>query len=161
MPHARRSQRQTVESKQFDRAAHLLKLASKTTARAMQDRLAQYSVAYGHWTFLRILWREEGLSVTELSKRASVAKPATVTAIRSMEDLGYVRRRKKGTNQKNIYIDLTANGRALEKILVPLALEVNELAMRGISKANQKIFKEALTSVIHNLESESELPPSK
>ena len=161
MPHARRSKGQVVESKQFDRAAHLLKLASKTTARAMQDRLAEHAVAYGHWTFLRILWREEGLSVTELSKRASVAKPATVTAIRSMEDLGYVRRRKKGKNQKNIYIDLTADGRALEKILVPLALEVNELAMRGISKANQKIFKEALSSVIRNLESESELPPSK
>ncbi len=81
-------------------------------------------MAYGHWTFLRVLWREEGLSVTELSKRASVAKPATVTAIRSMEVLGYVRRRKKGKNQKNIYIDLTADGRALEKVLVPLALEV-------------------------------------
>jgi len=159
MPNTRRSKGQIAESKYFDRAAHLLKLASKNTARAMQDRLAQYSVAYGHWTFLRILWREEGLSVTELSKRASVAKPATVAAVRTMEKLGYIRRRKKEENQKNIYIDLTSDGRALEKVLVPLALEVNDLAMRGISKAKQKVFKDALIAVIRNLESESELPP--
>jgi DNA-binding MarR family transcriptional regulator len=154
MPQTRRSKEQIVEPKHFDRAAHLLKLASKATARAMQDRLAEHSVAYGHWTFLRILWREEGLSVTELSKRASVAKPATVAAIRSMEELGYVRRRKSDENQKNVYIDLTSSGRALEKILVPLALEVNDLAMRGIGKTNQKIFKDALVAVIRNLETE-------
>jgi len=152
MPQTQRSKGQIVEPKHFDRAAHLLKLASKATARAMQDRLAEHSVAYGHWTFLRILWREDGLSVTELSKRASVAKPATVAAVRAMEELGYIRRRKTDENQKNIYIDLTKHGRTLEKTLVPLALEVNDLAMRGISKADQKIFKDALVAVIRNLD---------
>lgn len=134
-----------------DRTAHLLKLASKATARALQDRLALRNVSYGHWTLLRILWREDGLSVTELSRRASVAKPAAVAAIRGMELEGYVVRRQRDGNLKSIYIHLTDAGRALEAELVPYAIEVNELALHGVGESKARMFREVLTRIIQNL----------
>jgi DNA-binding MarR family transcriptional regulator len=134
-----------------DRIAHLLKLASKATARALQDKLAERSVAYGHWTFMRILWACDGIGITELSRRAHVAKPAAVGAVQAMEKLGYVRRVRREGNQKNVYIHLTPKGRALEKELVPFAEEINDVALAGLDEAEIEAFRHALATVIHNI----------
>ena len=58
-----------------DRFAHLVKLAARALARALQMRLAEHAVSYGHWTFLRILWEAEGLTQRELGARAGVTAP--------------------------------------------------------------------------------------
>ena len=55
-----------------DRLAHLVKDATRGLLRALQMRLARYGVAFGHWTFLRILWEGDGLTQRELSDRAGV-----------------------------------------------------------------------------------------
>ena len=50
---------------------------------------------FGHWAFLRILWEADGkggLNQKELSTRAGVMEPTTVTAMRAMEALGYINR---------------------------------------------------------------------
>jgi len=38
-----------------DRLAHLAKDATRALVRALQMRLAEHAVSFGHWTFLRIL----------------------------------------------------------------------------------------------------------
>ena len=53
-----------------ERFAHLVKLAARGLARALQMRLTEHAVSYGHWTFLRILWEAEGITQRELSLRA-------------------------------------------------------------------------------------------
>ena len=45
-----------------DRLAHLVKHAARGLARALQMRLTEHALSYGHWTFLRILWESEGLT---------------------------------------------------------------------------------------------------
>ena len=135
-----------------DRMAHLLKLASKATSRALQDRLARHDIAYSHWTILRILWNQDSLSVTELSLRASIAKPATVTAVQALDKLGYVTRRKRDGDKKTVYIELTEAGRALEAELVPLAVEVNDIALRGFRETQKAALRKMLSKVIANLD---------
>ena len=135
-----------------DRLAHLVKDAGKLLARALQTRLQERSIAYGHWTFLRILWRRDGVSQTELSEQAGVMTPTTFAAVREMERLGFVKRRQKPGNRKNVYIFLTPAGRALEAELVPLAVEVNDLATAGLSAKQVKQFRDVLIATIGNLE---------
>jgi DNA-binding MarR family transcriptional regulator len=135
-----------------DRLAHLVKDAGKLLSRALQARLAQRSIAYGHWTFLRILWKHDGINQTELSRLAGVMAPSTFAAVQAMEDLGYIERRRKPDNRKTIYIHLTALGRSLEAELVPLAVEVNDVATHGLSVHQVDAFREALITIIENLE---------
>ena len=78
-----------------DRLAHLVKDAGKLLARALQSRLAERSIAYGHWTFLRILWKHNGISQTRLSQLAGVMAPSTFAAVRDMEKRGYIVRKQK------------------------------------------------------------------
>jgi MarR family transcriptional regulator, organic hydroperoxide resistance regulator len=131
--------------------AHLVKDATRALVRALQVRLAEHSVSFGHWTFLRILWERDGLTQRQLSEEAGVMEPTTVTAIRAMESLGYVTRSQMPGNRKNIYVRLTPKGRALKAKLVPLAEEVNHLALKGVAKADIQTTRDVLLAMIENL----------
>ena len=113
-----------------DRLAHLVKDATRALVRALQMRLAEHAVSFGHWTFLRILWEGDRLTQRELSERAGVMEPTTFSALKAMERLGYIRRRKFAGDRKKIYVLLTAKGRALRQLLVPLAEEIGRASCR-------------------------------
>jgi DNA-binding MarR family transcriptional regulator len=126
----------------------------------MQARLAEHAVPFGHWTFLRILWERDGLTQRELSDEAGVMESSTFAALKAMEELGYVRRKQVPGNRKNVYIDLTPKGRALEARLVPLAEEVNAIAVRGVSAAEVAAARATLLAVVENLTRPSPRKPS-
>jgi DNA-binding MarR family transcriptional regulator len=134
-----------------DRTAHLVKDAGKAFVRALQIRLAKLSIAHGHWTFLRILWKRDGITQVELSRLVGVMRPSTFAAVQAMEKLGYVERRQKPGNRKKVYIHLTQVGRALEAKLVPHAVDVNAIASAGLSAAELSEFRRILVKLTENL----------
>jgi MarR family transcriptional regulator, organic hydroperoxide resistance regulator len=134
-----------------DRLAHLVKDAARGLARALQMRLTAHAVSYGHWTFLRILWETEGLTQRQLSGEAGVMEPTTFSALNAMERLGYVERRPNPRTRKEIHVYLTAKGRALKGKLVPLAEEVNEVALRRVAAADIAATRRTLLALITNL----------
>lgn len=134
-----------------DRLAHLVKDATRALVRALQMRLAEHAVSFGHWTFLRILWETDGLTQRDLSEEAGVMEPTTFSALKAMEKLGYVTRRQMPDNRKNVYIHLTPKGRALRSKLVPLAEEVNDIAVRGVRPADLAATRSTLLAIIENL----------
>jgi DNA-binding MarR family transcriptional regulator len=134
-----------------DRLAHLVKDATRALLRALQMRLAAHGVSIGHWTFLRILWERDGLTQRELSEQAGLMEPTTFSAVQAMQRLGYVTRRRKGDNRKNIYVYLTPKGRLLKRKLVPLAEAVNKIGARGVSPAKIATARQVLLAVIENL----------
>lgn len=134
-----------------DRMAHLVKDATRVFLRALQVRLARHGVQLGHWAFLRILWQRDGITKRELSIEAGVMEPTTVVALRSMEAIGYVTLRKLPENRKNVYVFLTPLGRRLKKVLIPLAEEVNAVALTGLSEAQIETTRKALLIMVANL----------
>jgi DNA-binding MarR family transcriptional regulator len=139
-----------------DRLAHLVKDATRALVRSLQMRLAAHAVSFGHWTFLRILWEGDGLTQRELSEQAGVMEPTTFSALRAMERLGYIRRRQRGNDRKKVYILLTPKGRRLRDHLVPLAEEVNAIAVRGMRKADIAQTRGVLLAIIENLARDEE-----
>jgi MarR family transcriptional regulator, organic hydroperoxide resistance regulator len=134
-----------------ERFAHLVKLAARGLARALQMRLTEHSVSYGHWTFLRILWEEEGLTQRELSARVGVMEPTTFAALKAMAQRGYVTRRRNPQSRKEMQVLLTPQGRALQAKLVPLAEEVNDVALRGVGTGDIAATRRTLLALINNL----------
>jgi len=134
-----------------DRLAHLVKDATRALVRALQMRLAQHAVSFGHWTFLRILWEGDGLTQRELSEQAGVMEPTTYSALKAMERLGYIRRKQLGGNRKKVYVLLTPKGRRLRERLVPLAEDVNRIAVRSVRPADIAITRSVLLAIIANL----------
>jgi len=134
-----------------DRLAHLVKDATRALVRALQLRLAEYDIPFGHWSFLRILWERDGLTQRELSARAGVMEPTTYRALKIMEARGYITKRQTPTNKKNIYIYLTPKGRALKKKLIPLAEEVNKIAVGKVKRSDIAATRKTLLAIIANL----------
>ncbi len=134
-----------------DRMAHLVKDATRALVRALQMRLAEHDVSFGHWTFLRILWEDDGLTQRELSREAGVMEPTTFAALKAMEARGYVVRRQLAGNRRKVHIFLTAQGRALKRRLVPLAEDVNRIAVRGVAVADIVATRKTLLAVLVNL----------
>lgn len=152
---AQRLLRHWQEAVPNDRLAHLVKDASRAYLRSLQVRLSEHDVQLGHWTFLRILWNSDGLTKRELSMEAGVTEPTTFVALRAMEELGYITLKRLPNNKKNIYVYLTSKGRALENKLVPLAEDVNEVALEGVSKAHIDVTRQTLLTIIVNLAKDS------
>jgi DNA-binding MarR family transcriptional regulator len=134
-----------------DRLAHLVKDAMRGLMRALQLRQSRYSVSFGHWSFLRILWEHDGLTQRELSERAGLQEPTTYAALKAMEKLGYVTRKHMPDSRKKVYVFLTPKGRALRPKLVPLAEEVNDVAVKGLTAEDIATTRRTLLVMIENL----------
>ena len=149
-PATREILRHWQEAVPNDRLAHLVKHAARSFARALQMRLV-HSVSYGHWSFLRIMWESEGLTQRQLSGQAGVMEPTTFSALNAMERLGYVVRKPSPTSRKEVHVYLTRKGRALKNKLVPLAEEVNEVALQDVESADIAATRRTLLAFVENL----------
>jgi DNA-binding MarR family transcriptional regulator len=134
-----------------DRLAHLVKDATRALVRALSIRLAEHKVSFGYWSFLRILWEGDGMTQRELSEQAGVMESTTFAALTAMERFGYVARRRRPGDRKKVYVFLTPKGRRLKSKLVPLAEEVNRIAVRGMAKKDIAATRSVLLSIIENL----------
>jgi DNA-binding MarR family transcriptional regulator len=134
-----------------DRIAHLVRDLARGFNRSLQIRLADHGVSFGHWVFLRAMWQKDGLTQRELAVQAGLTEPTTHTAITKMRELGYVTRSHKDGNKKKQHIFLTKAGRELEEKLVPLAQEVNDIALAGVDDDVLKLIRSSLLDMVRNL----------
>jgi MarR family transcriptional regulator, organic hydroperoxide resistance regulator len=156
MTRSKRSDAQTIlrhwrQAVPNDRLAHLIRDAGRALTRALSIRLAEHRVSFGHWSFLRILWEQDGLTQRELSEQAGVMEPTTFSAVKSMERLGLVTRRQLGRDRKKVHVFLTSKGRLLKQRLVPIAEAVNAVAVMGVPPEDIDITRAALLAIIENM----------
>jgi DNA-binding MarR family transcriptional regulator len=135
-----------------ERMAHVIKTAFRETSRALQVRLAKHALHYGHGTWVRVLWKGDGVTQRELSEQAGVAEASAFLALQQMERLGYVVRRKLPDSNKLVRVFLTPRGAALRTASVAAAEEVNRIALEGVPAADVAAARRALIAVVENLE---------
>lgn len=103
---------------------------------------------YGHWTLLRILWKTDGITQRQLSQQAGVSEPTTFGALQAMEKLGYITRQKMG---KQMRIFIAPKGAALKNRIVPMAEQVNQIAIAGLPHDDLAATRRSLIAMIENL----------
>lgn len=135
-----------------ERIARLVRLAARAFNRSLTLRLTTEGVTFGQWIFLRILWREDGLSQRELSVRANLTEPTAHTALSRMEEMGLITRRNTDGNRRRQHAFLTKRGWQLRELLEPQAIEANKLAVEGLTESELQVLRKSLTLIIKNLE---------
>ena len=130
---------------------YLTRITFRAFSRALEVRTALHGVSSGQWRFLRVLWREDGLTQRELSARVGMREPTTVIALKSLERSGFVTRTKSVEDRRKAHVFLTPEARALEAVLLPAVSEVNAIALAGLTDAEVKVLRKALTVVGRNL----------
>ena len=134
-----------------ERFAHLVRLCARGFNRSLAFRLSEHDVTFGQWVFLRILWKEEGLTQRDLAERASLTEPTVHTALAKLERQGLIVRRSLSGNRRKQHTFLTERGHALRQVLEPLAVDANERALRGVAEAERSAFRDVLLRVLENL----------
>ncbi|MBV6272113.1 MarR family transcriptional regulator [Alcaligenaceae bacterium CGII-47] len=119
--------------------------------RYLQLKIEPHGVTLGMWYFLRVLWQQDGLTQRELSQRVGTMEPTTLTALRSMERKGFIRRERNTEDNRKVNIYLTPEGSALKDELLPLAKQVVDDAAKGISAQDKKKLLKLLTVMQRNL----------
>lgn len=135
---------------------YLTRIAFRSFSRALEKRTLPHGVTAGQWRFLRVLWREDGLTQRELSRRVGMREPTTVTALKSLERSGFVVRQQSAEDRRKTHVYLTPAAKALQATLAPCVAEVNEIALRGLSQDEVLMLRRLLQHVGRNLGPDAE-----
>lgn len=130
----------------------LVRAANRAFQRALEVEITRHGVTPGQWYFLRVLWEQDGLNQRELSGQVGMTEPTTVVALNSMEKAKLIKRVRSTSDKRKVHIFLTAKGKRLRDVMLPLAREVNAVAEVDVSAADKAAFRRVLAKMIENLE---------
>lgn len=103
------------------------------------------------WIVLVRLWQRDGRTVSELSESTQRDKPTMSRILDSMEAHGLVRRVADEQDARTRIIELTREGKAMRKKLVPVAKSLVLQLEAGISEADLLTTRRTLRRMFENL----------
>jgi len=112
-----------------------------------RDRLTCYGITPPQFSLLAFLWKQDGLSQTELSEKSQIDRATMVGLVDRMEDEGLVKREKHASDRRAWRICLTEKGRALEGELCPIATEVTGRLTSKLGEREVRELKKILTKI--------------
>jgi len=146
------SSRQGGPELPFDESVgYQVRATHRALQRFLQIKIEPYGVTLGMWYFLRALWHEDGLTQRELSKRIGTMEPTTLSAIRSMESRGLVRRVQNKTDRRKWHVCLTPKAQNLKRDLIPLARDVVKMSVSSLGVREVRDLLHALSEVQKNI----------
>lgn len=130
---------------------YLLRDCYRSFSKALEDVIRPHGIGVGQWYFLRELWAEDGLSQGDLSLRVGMSAPTAVVAIRRMVEHGLVVRKPDDDDGRKMRIYLTKKGHRFGAKLLPLALEVTNIATKGFTQKEIREFRSMIERMKKNL----------
>lgn len=88
------------------------------------ELLKPYGITSKQFALLAFLWKEDGLSQTELSERAEIDRTTLSGMVDRLENSGLVQRASDPDDRRAFLVRLTERGASLEEPLSALALQV-------------------------------------
>lgn len=130
---------------------YLARVNFRMFSKALEQLTLPHGVSAGQWRLLRVLWEEDNITQRELSERTGTKEATTVHAVRSLVDAGLARRKRSTKDKRKLYITLTPQARRLRAKLMPMVVQVNELAVDGIDPKDVAIARQVLAKTYANL----------
>ncbi|RFA11720.1 hypothetical protein B7R22_18195 [Subtercola boreus] len=127
---------------------------------ALRDRIARHGVLPGAFAQLLALFERDGLSQSELSSAVHIDPSTMALTVRRMERDGLVTRSPSLRDRRQTEIRLTRHARELQSTLIGRAIEVNDLAKKGVDDADLAVVRRVLAQMIANLLNDVERAPS-
>lgn len=91
-----------------------------------RNGLEPFGVTPQQFALLAFLWKQDGLSQVELSLKTEVDRTTLSGLVDRLEKQELVHRARHPADRRVWLVSLTPAGRALEKVLIPIALHVRE-----------------------------------
>ena len=128
-----------------------IKLLSQLLGRTFQERLEPFGLTLCHWLVLCCLWQEDGLATSDIAERLKQVGGTLTGVLARMEERGLVRREQNPRDRRVWQIWLTPSGKQLQQVLPPVARDIRDQSMVGISIPEQEQLSQLLERAIANL----------
>lgn len=97
------------------------------------------------------LWREDNISIQQLSQKTSLSKSTLTAMLDKLEETGHIRRVPSRQDRRKIHICLTAQDKALQEIYLRVSEEMTQLCYEGFDETERDYFETFLTKILQNL----------
>ncbi|MBD2119656.1 MULTISPECIES: MarR family winged helix-turn-helix transcriptional regulator [Trichocoleus] len=128
-----------------------IKLLSQLLSRKFQERLEPLGLTPFHWVVLCCLWEEDGLATSSISEKLQQVGGTLTGVLDRMEERGLIRRERDSQDRRIWRIWLTDAGKQLHEVLPPIAVEIRDSALVGISSSERQQFSNLLDQMITNI----------
>jgi DNA-binding MarR family transcriptional regulator len=131
----------------INKAASLLK-------RSLYQEFKQhgYEITPEHWAVLNLLWKDDGLSQSEIAEKLSKDKANVTHILNVMERKNLIRRQRDETDRRVYRIFLIEQGKALKDKLPQLAQQVNRKGTAGMTEEEVQEIVYQLQKICESLE---------
>lgn len=114
-----------------------------------EEGIDEFNGAQGRILF--ILWKEDGLSITELSRRTGLAKPTLTAMLDRMEQQHTVLRVPSPSDRRQIRIYLTETSKQSKEHYAQASEKMNRIFYRGFTEAEINQLEIQLKRILNNL----------
>jgi len=112
--------------------------AVQALERSVRPHLAQFGLGLTEFAVLEVLYHKGALPLGEIRDRILVTGASTTYVVRKLEDRGLMRRRPCAEDQRIVFGELTAKGRALIDEVFPAHVDRLQQAMAGLSVSQKR-----------------------
>ena len=131
----------------------LIKKANRLLIKKANELLKPHGITHAYTYFLMELYRQEGLTQSEMYKQIGIEQPTAVRTLDRMERDGLIRREPSATDRRALMIHLTEKGKAYREIIADCAKQLNDLALNDFTENDRKVINQLVMRLTSNLES--------
>lgn len=129
-----------------------------TQIKQLQDRIFErlllendIEISGGQGRILFILWKTDNLTISEISKKTSLAKNTVSVVINGMVNKGIVERNINPQNRRQTIISLTEYAKSLQTEYEAVSQQMNALFYQGFTEKERQQFESYLARILDTL----------
>lgn len=130
----------------------LIAVARRRTKQAVLARVSRHQLTFQQFWMLIALLEHPGFSQVQLAERVRADAPAVSKTLGALLERGLVRSDLDPSDRRRSRITLTPAGRRLAIEVAPVAKEVRDAIVDGMSPSQIAAVREGLRRVIANLD---------
>ena len=111
----------------------------------------EIEISSGQGRILFVLWKEDNLTVSEISQKTSLAKNTVSIIVDGMVQKGFLARNINPANRRQTIISLTEYAKALQEKYEQVSQQMNHLFYQGFSDEEREEFEGYLARILDPL----------
>nr|WP_210329160.1 MarR family transcriptional regulator [Methylorubrum zatmanii] len=128
---------------------YALYAAAHRMTKSYRPMLEQMGLTYPQYLVLLVLWESDGITVSEIGRRLRLDSGTLTPVLKRLETSGLLNRSRRQSDEREVEISLTDQGRALRAQAV--AVRQSVMCQLNMSEPEIQAMRADLNALIENL----------
>lgn len=126
--------------------------ASRLVTKLYQPILSQWDITYPQYLVFLLLWERDKRTVTDIGECLLLESSTLTPLLKRLETKGYLSRSRSAADERNVLIELTEKGKALQEEARQIPeLVINSVKSTTLTEADVIQLKHTLDTVVKQL----------